>query len=172
MSCPFATGTIALWLQANPTLSPDDIKEIFSRTAIQDQEGETYPNSRWGWGKIDAYKGLLDVLGLPTASENIFEEKPYEAVSVYAGTSPGSFHALGEDPALSASKCSMPPDVAGMAIRWMRLPPWITWLFLGTDQPGVYFVRIETAEGTVERKIKLIGQLLISSFLECPLLAP
>lgn len=28
--------------------------------------------------------------------------------------------------ALSTSKCSMPLDVIGMAIRWMRLPPWIT----------------------------------------------
>ncbi len=156
MSCPFATGTIALWLQANPTLSPDDIKEIFSRTAIQDQEGETYPNIRWGWGKIDAYKGLLDVLGLPTASENIFEEKPYEAVSVYAGTSPGSFHVRWAK--IPGAFSIQVFDASGRSWYGNKVdaPTSVDYpVVLGTDQPGVYFVRIETAEGTVERKIKL-----------------
>lgn len=156
MSCPFVTGTIALWLQANPTLSPDDIKEVFSRTAIQDQEGETYPNNRWGWGKIDAYKGLLDVLGLPTASENIFEEKPYEAVSVYAGTSPGSFHVRWAK--IPGAFNIQVFDASGR--NWygnkVDAPTSVDYpVVLGTAQPGVYFVRIETAEGTVERKIKL-----------------
>ncbi len=128
MSCPFATGTtIALCCKRTPPCLRMTSKEIFSRTAIQDQEGETYPNSRWGWGKIDAYKGLLDVLGLPTASENIFEEKPLRRYPCTPALLPAASTCVGRrSRALSASKCSMPPDVAGMAIRWMRLPPWIT----------------------------------------------
>ena len=50
MACPFVTGSIALWLQANPTLSPDDIKDVFSRTSVQDKP-LSYPNKQWGWGK-------------------------------------------------------------------------------------------------------------------------
>ncbi|MDD2952889.1 MAG: S8 family peptidase [Parabacteroides sp.] len=156
MSCPFVTGTIALWLQANPTLSPDDIKEIFSRTAIQDQANETYPNSRWGWGKIDAYKGLLDILGIPTASENIFEEKPEEAVSVYAGTSPGSFHIRwAEIPGAFSIQVF---DAAGRSWYGEKVEAPASMDFpvaLGSFQPGIYFIQIKTAEGTVERKIRL-----------------
>lgn len=156
MACPFVTGTIALWLQANPTLTPDDIKEVFSRTAIQDQEDESYPNNRWGWGKIDAYKGLLEVLNLPTSTENIFEEKPYEAVSVYAGTTPGSFHVRWAEVPGAFSIQVFDASGRNWYANKVEAPTSVDYpVVLGTTQPGIYFIRIETAEGVVERKIKL-----------------
>ena len=142
MACPFVTGSIALWLQANPALSPDDIKDVFSRTAVQDKP-LSYPNKQWGWGKIDVYKGLLDILGIPTSTENVFEEAPQEAVSVYASGTKGSIHvhdASGRH--LYGEKVDSPASV-DYAVS------------LGNVQPGVYFIRIDTAEGTVERKIRL-----------------
>jgi hypothetical protein len=33
MACPVAAGTIALWLQANPKLTRQDILGVISRTA-------------------------------------------------------------------------------------------------------------------------------------------
>lgn len=79
MSAPVVAGIIALWLQANPRLTPQDIKEIFQRTARHPDPSLTYPNPIYGYGTIDAYAGLLDILGL-SAVEGISHEQPRDVV--------------------------------------------------------------------------------------------
>ena len=71
MSSPVATGVIALWLQANPNLTPEDIKGVIERTSHQPEPefSGTDKNVYYGWGEIDAYAGLLDILGLTGISE-------------------------------------------------------------------------------------------------------
>lgn len=63
MSAPLVGGIIACWLQARPDLSPEDILELFGKTCTQ-REDYTYPNNEYGYGEIDAYQGLLQILGL------------------------------------------------------------------------------------------------------------
>ena len=62
MSTPVVAGTIALWLQANPKLTPDDVRAILSRSCRHPEEALEYPNNQYGRGEIDGYKGLLEVL--------------------------------------------------------------------------------------------------------------
>lgn len=62
MSTPVVAGIIALWLEANPTLTPSDIMDIISKTSRKVGPGDVFPNNRCGYGEIDAYKGLLSVL--------------------------------------------------------------------------------------------------------------
>lgn len=71
MSSPVTTGVIALWLQANPNLTPEDIKGVIERTSHQPEPefSGTDKNVYYGWGEIDAYAGLLDILGLTGISE-------------------------------------------------------------------------------------------------------
>ena len=76
MATPVVAGTIALWLEANPSLTPDDIMGIFSRTSRQPEEMLDYPNIRYGYGEIDGYKGLLDILNL-TAVKSISQHQPH-----------------------------------------------------------------------------------------------
>ena len=64
MAAPVVAGAIALWLEACPTLTPNDIKQVFSRTARKPDDSITYPNNYYGYGEIDVYRGLLDILGL------------------------------------------------------------------------------------------------------------
>jgi len=64
MSAPLVAGTIALWLQAKPTLTTDEIREIFHRTCQHPDPEMSYPNDIYGYGEIDAYRGLLDILGV------------------------------------------------------------------------------------------------------------
>ena len=63
MSAPMVAGTIALWLQARPTLTTDEIREVFHRTCQHPDPEMDYPNYIYGYGEIDAYRGLLDILG-------------------------------------------------------------------------------------------------------------
>ncbi len=65
MSTPIVTGAIALWLEADPTLTTEKIKKVFEATAKHcDPKEEHYPNNHYGYGEIDIYKGLLYILGL------------------------------------------------------------------------------------------------------------
>ncbi len=70
MSTPAAAGVIALWVQAakdkGKTLTNADIKDIIRHTSDTDAFTQAAP-LRFGAGKINAYKGLLYVLGLDTA---------------------------------------------------------------------------------------------------------
>ena len=64
MSCPVAAGIIALWLQAKPDLTRNDIMGILERTSRHPEEALTYPNNKYGYGEIDVYRGLLYILGI------------------------------------------------------------------------------------------------------------
>ena len=77
MSCPIVAGTIALWLQANPQLTRDDIMGIMSRSCRQPDPSLDYPNNLYGYGDIDAYRGLLDILGF-TGIKAISQHQPKE----------------------------------------------------------------------------------------------
>ena len=63
MASPVVTGTVALWLQADPTLTPDGVREIIQKTSRQDANTGAVPNNQAGYGKLDTYAGLKAALG-------------------------------------------------------------------------------------------------------------
>lgn len=72
MAAPLAGGILALWLQADPTLTMDRVKEIIAETAIKDKYTEAAPE-KFGYGKIDALAGLKKILGM-SAVNNVTAE--------------------------------------------------------------------------------------------------
>lgn len=60
MATPHAAGIFALWLEANPSLTPAELREIAIQTA--DAEGVDMLNPRTGAGMIDAEAGLKHIL--------------------------------------------------------------------------------------------------------------
>ena len=78
MSSPIAAGVIALWLQAKPDLTPEDILGVIERTSHQPEPefSGTDKNNYYGWGEIDAYAGLLDILGLGTSIPELSKHQP------------------------------------------------------------------------------------------------
>lgn len=61
MSCPVVSGIVALWLQAKPDLTVEDIQRILKESARNDEY--TMANSlRAGFGKVDASRGLEYIL--------------------------------------------------------------------------------------------------------------
>ena len=89
MATPVATGTIALWLQADPTLTPQEIKEIFKQTATTDKFTQTGNSIKWGAGKLNGYAGLVHIL---QGSSSITDIKPNnEIFMLYPNPSNGNF---------------------------------------------------------------------------------
>ena len=74
MATPCMAGIVALWLQADPALSPIDVKRIIRATSHP--MGDVVPNNTYGYGLADAYAGILDILGLPTAIAHLSQHQP------------------------------------------------------------------------------------------------
>jgi len=63
MATPFVAGSIALWLEANPNLNVNDVKEIIKKTAVRDEQvRNTKEQKRWGAGKFSAIAGLKEAI--------------------------------------------------------------------------------------------------------------
>lgn len=78
MATPMVAGIIALWLQAKPDLTPEDILGVIERTSHQPEPelSGTEKNNYYGYGEIDAYAGLLDILGLTTSVPGLSQHQP------------------------------------------------------------------------------------------------
>lgn len=67
MSSPVVAGVVALILDANPTLTPAQVKAIIIETAREDNQTGVLPASgdvHWGHGKINAYHAVQLALGV------------------------------------------------------------------------------------------------------------
>jgi hypothetical protein len=73
MASPAVAGVVALMLEADPTLSPAEVKEIIKLTARTDNNTGVIPpggSLRWGAGKVNAYLAVRDIFGLSSVSES------------------------------------------------------------------------------------------------------
>lgn len=96
MSAPIVTGAIALWLQADPMLTPADCLEIFANTCSHYDTSLSYPNNLYGYGQIDIAAGLREVLrrkalGINTIGQKkvseLYDNRIYLLDGRYVGTS-------------------------------------------------------------------------------------
>ena len=61
MSTPHVTGLATLLLEADPTLTPDDLENFIKYTTLD--LGESGPDNAYGWGRIDAYDAVRWAVG-------------------------------------------------------------------------------------------------------------
>lgn len=87
MASPCVAGIIALWLEADPTLSSEDIKQVFAKTATHIDPSLEYPNNAYGYGEINAYAGLLEILGLNASIPSISSTQPKDVTFRVKGNS-------------------------------------------------------------------------------------
>lgn len=75
MASPVATGIVALWLQANPRLTPADVRSIARATCLNDEWTTDVSNipsgdlTQAGMGKIDALRGIKYIENQKAGSE-------------------------------------------------------------------------------------------------------
>ena len=71
MSTPFVAGSIALWLEADPSLDFNEVLDIVTQTAMRDNYVENGNPVQWGAGKFDALAGLKEVIRRKTGQSGI-----------------------------------------------------------------------------------------------------
>ncbi len=145
MAAPFMGGVLALWLQADPTLTVDEVKDIIKETAVQDEFTRANPH-RFGVGKVDALAGIKKVLnigagvnGVKAENEILVNETAKNVFNIYApsaetvltnlytvsGALAASAETVGNDATLDAT--SLPAGVyilsvkAGSASRTIKI---------------------------------------------------
>ena len=61
MSAPVVTGSIALMLQVNKTLTAADVRQVLQATSMRDDFINDANAPRWGYGKLDAWAAVNHV---------------------------------------------------------------------------------------------------------------
>lgn len=80
MASPMVAGVVALILDANPYLMPQQVKDIIMQTAREDNYTQVIPEEgspKWGAGKINAYAAVQLAL-LTVGTNDIKQEKKIE----------------------------------------------------------------------------------------------
>ncbi len=78
MSAPMVTGVVSLLLEADPSLSSAEVKDIITNTARTDNlTGDIGPEGhlRWGHGKLDALNALQSITN--TATQDVTTSRGY-----------------------------------------------------------------------------------------------
>ena len=143
MATPTAAGIIALWLQAKPTLTYEEIKETIIATSTKDEFTEAAP-IRFGHGKMDAYKGLLHILGITTSIPTLSKHQP-EGIT---------FRINGGQLFIDGAEDGTPVRIYSIAGRLAASAPLTNCrVSLPADSPaGVYAVQVGTLGSTLIRK--------------------
>lgn len=76
MATPAVAGAVALWLEANPYLTIDEVKEIAMATATKDSYVTNFSGDpiQWGAGKFNAYEGLKEAIRLSSGVDEVIAD--------------------------------------------------------------------------------------------------
>lgn len=148
MAAPYMTGVAALWLQANPSLTIDDIKDVVKRSSITD--ASTTPASRWGAGKVNAAEGLRVILADLSSLGSV--EQDLSSDNIALSVTPGCLTITA--PGASSLEAQV-YGLNGIAAAQGHASGDILTLATDALAKGVYLVRISSPTGSVTKKIVL-----------------
>ncbi|TVQ78320.1 MAG: T9SS C-terminal target domain-containing protein [Flavobacteriales bacterium] len=139
MSGPVVAGTVALMLQANPSMSWNHARDIIKATARQDNQTGPIPSTghhRWGWGKLDAYAAVEMVLATVGAKRFYGTDR----ISVYPNPADMEIY-IDLSEATSVHRIEI-IDAGGRVLRTMEnLSPAEQKLDVSQFKPGVYMLK-------------------------------
>lgn len=155
MATPAVTGIVALWLQANPYLTPEQVKDIIRTTVKHDNYAPAGPwRAKSGYGKIDAYTGLKEALRLLEA-DGIEETTIGADQPVTLKKSAGAWHILFNraEPAAEVTVISLGGNVVSREHLGNVVAGNETVVDLSNLPAGAYLIRIKTAGADITRKV-------------------
>lgn len=155
MASPVVTGAMALWLQAEPNLTPYQAKAIMQATALH-PGNMTYPNNTWGAGKLDIQAGLQKVLAGEYPMGTVENESTEKDLVLYPN--PASRQVTLNGTGLAEATRIAIYDLSGRCVY--SVEPTVL-LAAGYVIPldglssGLYLVRVETASGIKSAKLTI-----------------
>ena len=85
MSCPVVTGSVALLLEANPSLSASSIKSLITANANSDTHTGSVPNNTWGYGKLNTLAAMAkNVNGSAVHNQELFIDDDWVSTTTVA----------------------------------------------------------------------------------------
>lgn len=157
MSSPVVSGILALMLEADRNLNPQQAQDILAVTAIQDANTGVIPaagTNIWGHGKVNAYAAIKRVLQHVSVGNVVHTDLSW---SLFPNPSNGRFHMV----STTAKKETVRLEVLDMNGRTVLSRSWN--LDAGVNQAdldmssgypaGLYLVKMITAKGQSTLKV-------------------
>lgn len=145
MACPFVAGVIALWLEADPTLTVGDVKAIIKETAVNDLFTSS-DRARFGAGKIDALAGIKAVLSKSGISDVTADERE----AIVTAVSDKNYEVFVAGAKNLTAKLY---NLSGLCVAETTSDGDTVVLSAETAAAGVYVLRIDSDRNSESRKI-------------------
>lgn len=148
MSSPFVAGVVALLLEANPYLTPDQVKSILKETVFHDEFTEATSSLRYGAGKVDAYQAVLRALNYTGVERHSVSDS---RCRVYPNPVSSSAYVVIESDANSLEAALY--DMSGRQLMSQTMTSGVNNLDMQAYAPGCYFIRINDGKNIITQKI-------------------
>ncbi len=148
MSSPFVTGVVALMLEANPYLTPEQVKTILKETAYRDQYTEAGPQLAVGAGKVDAYQAVLRALQTTGVAQHSVSDS---RCRVYPNPVENSAFVVIEGDENSYDVQLY--DMSGRLVQYQQMTSGVNTLDMQSFAPGCYFLRMNDGKTVLTKKV-------------------
>lgn len=156
-SAPVASGIVALMLQANPRLTPQQVHTMIGNNAIQDNFTGALPaagTNTWGKGKINAWKAVKAA----HQANNIYEFAGEELDCILYPTPNNGSSTIYLKAKATEQLIIKVTDITGRTIhaeQWSVTAGDNTKTLNLNTAPGIYTVNIASAKGSVSIKTEV-----------------
>ncbi|MDE6360974.1 MAG: S8 family serine peptidase [Muribaculaceae bacterium] len=150
MAAPFVAGTVALMLEANPELTPEQARSIITSTASTDDYMGELPNNTYGAGRINSaacVREAASASGADVASADVDSGDIRvwaEGATVYVAS-----------PAVDSGCVAMVYTVAGNLIGSYPIGGGVASLDASSWGNGIFLVNVRGAQVACSRKVAL-----------------
>ncbi len=151
-AAPIVAGIIALMLEVNPDLTPQDVQDLLAANATSDNFTGTVPNLLWGYGKVDA-AAVMASLDQITGLNADFSVNP---VRIFPNPNRGTFTMETESIGPTEIKIM---DSSGHTLYERKLSIAEKHMAFDLQNPenGIYFLHLKQKDKTYQSKLIILN---------------